>query len=69
MIRKKYIKPQTNIVASVPCTLCAGSGYDNLWVIDKDENHNPDKDDYGKIIYDDGSLQGSHYDPYNDSNW
>ena len=57
------------VVASIATEICAAS--DTLHG-DHNGDHPSDtekSDDYGKIIYDDGSIPSGASDPFNPDNW
>lgn len=62
------------VVASIATEMCAVSDKYNTWHVDHDRNgdHPSDiekSDDYGKIIYDDGSIPSGKSDPFDPNNW
>ena len=68
-MRKSYIKPHIMVVASIATEICAAS---DTWHVDHKGDHPSDiekSDDYGKIIYDDGSILSGASDPFNPDNW
>ena len=71
-MRKLYIKPHIMVVASIATEICAASDKYNTWHVDHNGDHPSDieeSDDYGKIIYDDGSIPSGASDPFNPDNW
>lgn len=67
-MRKSYIKPHIMVVASITTEICAAS---DTWHVDHKGDHPSDiekSDDYGKIIYDDGSIPSTN-DPFDPKNW
>ena len=70
-MRKSYIKPHIMVVASIATEICAASDKYNTWHVDHNGDHPSDiekSDDYGKIIYDDGSIPSTN-DPFDPKNW
>lgn len=71
-MKKTYIKPQSDVIISAPCGICAASGEYKSWHVDHNGDHAADIEqsaDFGKIIYDNKSLEESEDDPFNDNNW
>ena len=69
-MKKIYIKPQIATVATDPIELCAAST--NSWHVDHKGDHTAStesSDNYGEIIYDNGSSSTGSYDPFDSSNW
>lgn len=66
-MKKLYIKPIIQVVATVSAQLCAASI--NSWCVDHKEHNGGESSDpdYGEVIYDDGSISG--YNPFDESNW
>lgn len=65
-MKKTYIKPQLWVVATVPSELCYTS-----WRSQDEDGNVTGKDDYGKIIHDEGegSYGKDDYDPWKGINW
>lgn len=65
-MKKTYIKPQLWVVATVPSELCYTS-----WRVQDEDGNVTGKDDYGKIIHDEGedSYGKDDYDPWKGINW
>ena len=57
-------------VATEPATLCGAST--NSWHVDHNGDHTSStesSDNYGEIIYDNGTTSSGSYDPFDNSNW
>ena len=67
-MKKTYIKPQLWVMATATNVLLQTS-----WRVKPTNNDDePGKDDYGKIIYDkgeEGFEENHEYDPWTESNW
>ena len=67
-MKKTYIKPQLWVMATDTNVLLQTS-----WRVKPTNNDDePGKDDYGKIIYDkgkEGFEENHEYDPWTESNW
>lgn len=61
------------VVASIATEMCAASDKYNTWHVGHNGDHPSDiekSDDFGKIIYDDGSsIPSGKSDPFNPDNW
>ena len=70
-MKRNYIKPLATVLVAAPVEICAGSDKFKTWHVDHNGDHPSDieaSDDYGKIIYDDGSIS-SQDDPFDSDNW
>ena len=66
-MKKTYIKPQLWVMATATNVLLQTS-----WRVKPTNNDDePGKDDYGKIIYDkgEGGYGKDEYDPWDSNNW
>lgn len=60
------------VVASIATEMCAASNKYNTWHVDHKDDHPSDiekSDDYGKIIYDDGSIPSDASNPFDPNHW
>ena len=68
-MKKTYIKPQLWVMATATNELLQ---YTSWCVKPTNNDDEPGKDDYGKIIYDkgeEGFEENHEYDPWTESNW
>ena len=71
-MRKSYISPNIIVVASIATEICAASERYSTWHVDHNGDHPSDiekSDDYGKIIYDNGTIPSGISDPFDPENW
>lgn len=67
-MKKIYVKPQTRVIATAPCELCAFS----VWNTDNKRSTEDIETttDWGKIIYDPGKgKMEKEEDPWDEENW